>query len=119
MFGFARSGVRFESFQPRSVRVKAMEGSGESQTPVAPLQFESPTGQFLSQIMVTHPHLLPAAIDQQLERLQTDSEAQKRGSAPSPQDLLYRFEFKLLFFFFQFLLSVVSLRELGLCFLKS
>lgn len=99
MFGFARSGVRFESFQPRSVRVKAMEGSGESQTPVAPLQFESPTGQFLSQIMVTHPHLLPAAIDQQLERLQTDSEAQKRGSAPSPQDLLYRFEFKLLFFF--------------------
>ncbi|KAH7687279.1 hypothetical protein IHE45_04G157500 [Dioscorea alata] len=90
MFGFARPGVRFESFQPRSVRVKAMEGSGESQTPVAPLQFESPTGQLLSQIMVTHPHLLPAAIDQQLERLQTDSEAQKRGSAPSPQDLLYR-----------------------------
>ncbi|KAJ0970859.1 hypothetical protein J5N97_018818 [Dioscorea zingiberensis] len=88
--GWARSGVRFEGCHPRSVRVRAMDGSGESQTPIAPLQFESPTGQLLSQIMQTHPHLLPAAIDQQLERLQTDRNSQKEGTPPSPQDLLYR-----------------------------
>lgn len=38
---------------------------------------ESPAGQLLSQILHTHPHLLPAAAEQQLEQLQTDREAEK------------------------------------------
>lgn len=56
--------------------------------PVAPLQLESPIGQLLAQILQTHPHLLPAAIDQQLENLQTDEDAQKEES--SAQDILYK-----------------------------
>ncbi|CAA6664746.1 unnamed protein product [Spirodela intermedia] len=44
---------------------------------MAPLQLESPTGQFLSQILISHPHLLSAAVDQQLEQLQTDRDAEK------------------------------------------
>ncbi|XP_077234929.1 beta-casein (DUF760) isoform X2 [Tasmannia lanceolata] len=71
--------------------MRASGNSGQNTTPVAPLQFESPTGQFLSQILQTHPHLLPAAIDQQLERLQTDRDAQKKETPPPSQDLpLYR-----------------------------
>jgi hypothetical protein len=66
-------------------------------SPIAPLRMESPAGQFLSQILHTHPHLLPAAAEQQLEQLQTDREA-KNGkevsgdkAAPSGGDLvLYR-----------------------------
>ncbi|PKU79685.1 hypothetical protein MA16_Dca010913 [Dendrobium catenatum] len=59
--------------------------------PVAPLQFQSPTGQLLSQIMQTHPHLLPAAIDQQLDQLQSDRDTQKLEKPPPSQDpLLYR-----------------------------
>lgn len=68
--------------------MKAIENSGENQTPIAPLQFESPIGQLLSQIMQMHPHLLPAAIDQQLEMLQSDRDAQKEETPPATQDLL-------------------------------
>ncbi|XP_073111645.1 UV-B-induced protein At3g17800, chloroplastic isoform X3 [Elaeis guineensis] len=38
--------------------------------------------------MQTHPHLLPAAIDQQLERLQSDRDAEKEETPPATQDLL-------------------------------
>lgn len=61
--------------------------------PIAPLQLESPIGQFLSQILVSHPHLLPAAVDQQLEQLQTDREAEKNKEEPAPSGtdiVLYR-----------------------------
>jgi hypothetical protein len=58
---------------------------------------ESPIGQFLSQILVTHPHLLPAAAEQQLEQLQTvhDAAGKESGSdkpAPPPGGdiVLYR-----------------------------
>jgi hypothetical protein len=56
---------------------------------------ESPAGQFLSQILHTHPHLLPAAAEQQLEQLQTDREAEMEkeagDKAPSGGDIvLYR-----------------------------
>ena len=61
---------------------------------------ESAAGQFLSQILLTHSHLLPAAAEQQLEQLQTDREVEKEkgkenaGSdkpTPSGGDLvLYR-----------------------------
>ncbi|RAL39971.1 unnamed protein product [Cuscuta campestris] len=44
--------------------------SGDPADPIAPLQFESPVGQFLSQVMINHPHLVPAAVDQQLKQLQ-------------------------------------------------
>ncbi|TQD85235.1 hypothetical protein C1H46_029217 [Malus baccata] len=52
-------------------------------------QFESPVGQILVQILQTHPHLLLAAIDQQLENLQMERGAQ-REEAASSVDLLYK-----------------------------
>ncbi|MQL96077.1 hypothetical protein Taro_028741 [Colocasia esculenta] len=60
---------------------------------IAPLQLESPIGQFLSQILINHPHLLPAAVDQQLEQLQTDLDAEKQKEEPSTSGtdlVLYR-----------------------------
>lgn len=57
--------------------------SGNSEAPIAPLQLESPIGQFLSEILVSHPHLVPAAVEQQLEQLQTDREAEKEKEEQS------------------------------------
>jgi len=60
---------------------------------IAPLDFESPIGQFLSQILKNHPHLLPAAIDQQLERLAADRDAASQHEQPSTSStdlVLYR-----------------------------
>ncbi|MCI05438.1 hypothetical protein A2U01_0026491, partial [Trifolium medium] len=51
---------------------------------VAPLQFQSPIGQFLSQILINHPHLVPAAVDQQLHQLQSDRDADQQTQDPSP-----------------------------------
>lgn len=73
----------------RSLRVRASSSS----SPIAPLQLESPIGQFLSQILISHPHLLSAAVDQQLEQLRTAREAEKNRdeSSSSGTDLvLYR-----------------------------
>lgn len=56
--------------------------------PVAPLQLESPVGQLLTQIQQTHPHLLQATAEQQLENLLSQRESQDDSSAPSPKDLL-------------------------------
>ncbi|GJS72186.1 hypothetical protein Tco_0705027 [Tanacetum coccineum] len=39
----------------------------------------------LEQFLLTHPHLLPAAIDQQLENLPNERDAQKEEVAPSWQ----------------------------------
>ncbi|CAH2053442.1 unnamed protein product [Thlaspi arvense] len=78
------------------VRASASDdaSSGSSSKPIAPLQLESPAGQFLSQILVSHPHLVPAAVDQQLEQLQTDrdSEGQNKDASPAPGTdiVLYR-----------------------------
>ncbi|KAJ8492151.1 hypothetical protein OPV22_013872 [Ensete ventricosum] len=77
----------------RSSCVRASSSSSESSLPIAPLQLDSPIGQFLSQILVSHPHLLPAAVDQQLEQLQTDREAEKNKEEPAPSGtdiVLYR-----------------------------
>ncbi|KAK6127790.1 hypothetical protein DH2020_038499 [Rehmannia glutinosa] len=66
---------------------------GGSADPIAPLQLESPVGQFLSQILISHPHLVPAAVEQQLEQLQTDrdTEEDKEESSTSGAELvLYR-----------------------------
>ncbi|KAH0448451.1 hypothetical protein IEQ34_022251 [Dendrobium chrysotoxum] len=90
-FGWPKIGICLESRHFHSLKVRALENSGQSQMPVAPLQFQSPTGQLLSQIMQTHPHLLPAAIDQQLDQLQSDRDTQKLEKPPPSQDpLLYR-----------------------------
>lgn len=67
--------------------------SGGSAAPIAPLQLESPIGQFLSQILTSHPHLVPAAVDQQLEQLKTDRDAEQQKEEPSPAGtdiVLYR-----------------------------
>ncbi|KAG8062360.1 hypothetical protein GUJ93_ZPchr0003g17606 [Zizania palustris] len=83
----------------RSTVIKASRSSPESlpsSSSIAPLQMESPVGQFLSQILVTHPHLLPAAAEQQLEKLQTDRDAamENGGEKPTPPSdgdiVLYR-----------------------------
>lgn len=63
---------------------------------IAPLELKSPVGQFLSQILVSHPHLVPAAVEQQLEQLQTDREAEEQikdssSSLPGTDIVLYRF----------------------------
>lgn len=58
---------------------------------IAPLQLQSPIGLFLSQILTTHPHLLPAAIDQQLEQLQTQRHAEEPPASAATHDIvLYR-----------------------------
>ncbi|KAL2348869.1 hypothetical protein Fmac_002869 [Flemingia macrophylla] len=49
--------------------------SNDNLVSFAPLQFESPIGQFLEQIANTHPHLLLATIGQQLENLWTIKDA--------------------------------------------
>ncbi|KAI3864246.1 hypothetical protein MKX03_019139 [Papaver bracteatum] len=58
-------------------------GSGSSSSPLGPLELESPVGKFLSEILISHPHLLPAAVDKQLEQLQTDRDEQKQIADPS------------------------------------
>ncbi|KAK1644570.1 hypothetical protein QYE76_062375 [Lolium multiflorum] len=74
----------------RSSLIRASSSPSESlpsSAPIAPLQMESPIGQFLSQILVTHPHLLPAAAEQQLEQLQTVHDAAGKeggGDKPAP-----------------------------------
>lgn len=79
----------------RSVSIQASSSSSpDSSQPIAPLHMESPVGQFLSQILTTHPHLLPAAVEQQLEKLQTDRDAEQQEDKPSSSGtdlVLYRF----------------------------
>lgn len=67
--------------------------SDSSDCPVAPLQMESPVGQFLCQILRNHPHLVVAAAEQQLEQLQSDRESEKDKEEPSTSGselVLYR-----------------------------
>ncbi|XP_031498972.1 UV-B-induced protein At3g17800, chloroplastic-like [Nymphaea colorata] len=77
----------------RRTAARACMGPSASSSPLAPLQLESPVGQFLAQILRDHPHLLPAAVDQQLQMLQTDRDAAEQNEKPaaSGTDLvLYR-----------------------------
>nr|GMC52110.1 UV-B-induced protein At3g17800, chloroplastic [Ipomoea batatas] len=75
--------------QTRRLKVRASANSGGDSVPFAPLQLESPIGQFLEQTLQTNPHLLLAAIDQQLENLQNEKDEQKKEKLPPSQDLLY------------------------------
>ncbi|KZV18159.1 hypothetical protein F511_19110 [Dorcoceras hygrometricum] len=91
----ANFGIRKLGFnrKGRAVRASMQSNSDGSAVPIAPLQLESPIGQFLSQILVSHPHLVPAAVEQQLEQLQSDRDAEKEneGSSASGTELvLYR-----------------------------
>ncbi|KAI3761127.1 hypothetical protein L1987_51535 [Smallanthus sonchifolius] len=96
-FSHPRVGLRSVSFQNQKKRCAIRASSSFDSTgptaPIAPLQFESPIGQFLSQILISHPHLLPAAVEQQLEQLQTDRDSEKQNeesSAASTDLVLYR-----------------------------
>eukprot|EP01018_Ginkgo_biloba_P006386 Gb_20067 [translate_table: standard] len=85
-------GVGF-SIGKRNFCARADGSQDQSSSPIAPLELESPIGQFLSQILKSHPHLLPAAIDQQLERLAADRDAaaqQEEPSTSSTELVLYR-----------------------------
>lgn len=67
--------------------------SYESAAPIAPLRLESPIGQFLTEILISHPHLVPAAVERQLEQFQTDRDAEghkQESSASGIELLLYR-----------------------------
>ena len=75
------------------VRASSSPDSDPPTAPIAPLQMESPIGQFLSQILMNHPHLVPAAVEQQLEQLQTDHDAEQKKEEPSASGtdlVLYR-----------------------------
>lgn len=89
-FYFPKLGNGVYKYRAKDVTVRASEHSSGNLVPFAPLQFESPVGQLLCQILQTHPHLLPVAIDQQLENLETDRDAQEKEVSSSPQDLLYK-----------------------------
>lgn len=77
----------------RNVCARADANQEKIASRIAPLELESPTGQFLSQILKSHPHLLPAAIDQQLDRLAADRDAEAQQEQPSTSStdlVLYR-----------------------------
>lgn len=76
-----------------NVCVRADGSQDKTSGSIFPLELESPTGQFLSQILSSHPHLLPAAIEQQLERLAADRDASADQELPSTSGtdiVLYR-----------------------------
>lgn len=82
--------VESDTTRARTLTVKASADPSPDSSRLAPLDLESPVGQLLAQILHTHPHLLPAAVDQQLENLSNDRETQ-REEATSSQDLsLYK-----------------------------
>ncbi|KAI4326295.1 hypothetical protein MLD38_031623 [Melastoma candidum] len=79
----------------KGVVVRASSSSSESAGQaalIAPLKLESPIGQFLLEILANNPHLVPAAVEQQLEQLQTDRDAEKKEepSATGTELVLYR-----------------------------
>lgn len=54
-----------------------------STSPVAPLLPESPSGQFLAELLHSHPYLVPAAAEQQLETLAEAREAAANQELPN------------------------------------
>ncbi|KAI3911044.1 hypothetical protein MKW98_015701 [Papaver atlanticum] len=88
-FGFLKVGIKLEKYRPK-VRASGASNDDTTPPPVAPLELESPTGQLLSQILQTHPHLLPAAVDQHLENLQAERDSPKEEDSSQTQNLLYK-----------------------------
>lgn len=77
----------------RLVVVRASGDGQDSSTPIAPFQPESPTGQYLAQLLQSHPHLVPAAVEQELEKLAENRNAENPPTQPSSKGsdlVLYR-----------------------------
>eukprot|EP00250_Pteridium_aquilinum_P004506 c14707_g1_i1 orf=136-603(+) len=92
-----RRGERSVTRKSRSsVRYLVVSASGngeESVTPIAPFQPESPTGQYLTQLLQSHPHLVPAAVEQELEKLAENRNSEDASMQPSSKGselVLYR-----------------------------
>ncbi|CAI5508199.1 unnamed protein product [Closterium sp. Naga37s-1] len=66
--------------------------SKEEVAKAAPLSPESPSGILLEQLILSHPHLVPAAAEQQLEQLAAEAEAtdapKESGAKKSSNDLV-------------------------------
>eukprot|EP00270_Netrium_digitus_P004778 TRINITY_DN1610_c0_g2_i1.p1 TRINITY_DN1610_c0_g2~~TRINITY_DN1610_c0_g2_i1.p1 ORF type:complete len:442 (-),score=90.04 TRINITY_DN1610_c0_g2_i1:751-2076(-) len=67
-------------------RAEKEDGAGVGPVKMAPLAPESAVGQFLTQILQSHPHLFSAAAEQQLEQLATDRATDEEKSNPSDTD---------------------------------
>uniref|UniRef100_A0A7N0V982 Uncharacterized protein n=1 Tax=Kalanchoe fedtschenkoi TaxID=63787 RepID=A0A7N0V982_KALFE len=74
-------GHRRSSVVKASSVTESNDSNGAGQ--VAPLKLESKIGQFLSDCLVHHPHLLPAAIEFQLEQLKADRATEEQKDQPS------------------------------------
>ncbi|PKU65893.1 hypothetical protein MA16_Dca009222 [Dendrobium catenatum] len=59
------------------------ESSADESTSIAPLQLESPVGQFLFEILLSYPHLVPATIDLQLHLIQPACDEDKSNDESS------------------------------------
>ncbi|MCL7034855.1 hypothetical protein MKW94_007379 [Papaver nudicaule] len=88
-FGIPKVGIKLEKYRPK-VRASGASSDDTTTPPFAPLEFESPTGQLLSQILQTHPHLLPAAIEQHLGNLRAERDSPKKEDSSQTQNLLYK-----------------------------
>ncbi|KAK3141634.1 hypothetical protein QOZ80_4BG0336430 [Eleusine coracana subsp. coracana] len=86
----SKAGFQIQNYRTRTLKAKARKEAGDGYTRLAPLQFETPSGQLLAQILQSHPHLLPVTVDQQLENLQSEKDAQNEEASKVPQDLLYK-----------------------------
>ncbi|KAM7251375.1 hypothetical protein ACFE04_023258 [Oxalis oulophora] len=85
--------VGHRAFQKRHCLAVKVSASAQDLTgsTIAPLQMESPIGQFLSEILASHPHLVHSAVEEQLDQLQTEREAETQVLEPSsPDQVLYR-----------------------------
>lgn len=67
----------------RPIIVKADATINGSSKSIAPLKPESPSGQFLVELLQSHPHLFSVAAEQQLEKLAEDREAATGQEQPS------------------------------------
>ncbi|KAL9267131.1 UV-B-induced protein, chloroplastic-like protein [Drosera capensis] len=90
-FGIPKLGRGVHKGRVKRMTIRAGESTSPNLEPVGPLNLESPVGQLLERVLQTHPHLLPATVDQQLENLQKIRDAEAKESATSSQDnLLYK-----------------------------
>ncbi|CAA0843252.1 Protein of unknown function (DUF760 [Striga hermonthica] len=80
--------VGSEKLRTRSFMVRASGNYSGDFITVPPLKLESSVGELLAQIQQTHPHLLLASAEQQLENLQSQRDDQKETNALPAQDLL-------------------------------
>uniref|UniRef100_A0A7N0V525 UV-B-induced protein n=1 Tax=Kalanchoe fedtschenkoi TaxID=63787 RepID=A0A7N0V525_KALFE len=85
-----KQGYGLSNLRTKGLVARASENSDDSTQFVAPLQLESPVGQFLVQMLQSHPHLLPAAVDKQLEDFQTERDSKKEETSVSSQNPLYK-----------------------------